>query len=400
MKNRKMNLATVLVIIGVLASAPVSAEDDEEDPRVKELTKRVELLEKQAELATQQKELVDAEAALIAARIDALGLPEFENTTELKGANAGQFEATLLASDSIAEAGETIAKKLEEKAAGKPIILLAGDEEVAWKASQFIRSQIDYRRRRLRELTDRIGTQPSVLMSVDPILFSAAITTAAKLFGQTTTVSAVAVSADDNLLARSVTLHLSAARHPDALVYVAPENSLLSEFGNLQYYVRAANQRAKDLGSTDAAKNEPLKSQLSSFKEEIEDAEKFADSLVAPDSKGNIPLYEAARYAGVLAGDAVIARVYSEYSGGSSVTKGNIGTFFGADPVKISGGLVASYSLSEPKTGAILTSGIVTCRTAFTSLRRVQDDSWREGRHSLCSPPPTNIDTESKTTSD
>jgi hypothetical protein len=100
---------------------------------------------------------------------------------------------------------------------------------------------------------------------------------------------------------------------------------------------------------------------------------------------GSIPIYEAARHLELLSGDALVARVHAEFAGGSVVNRQNLITFFGGDPVRTSGGLVASYTVTDPDSGAVLVAGVVSCRTVFASLREIQSSSWTDGFEPDCS---------------
>ncbi len=69
----------------------------------------------------------------------------------------------------------------------------------------------------------------------------------------------------------------------------------------------------------------------------------------------------------------------------------NLATTFGADPLKVSGGVVASYLLIDSSTGAATSGGVLTCNTTLASIRSVQERKWRNKAPmcvDLLAPPP------------
>ncbi len=61
-----------------------------------------------------------------------------------------------------------------------------------------------------------------------------------------------------------------------------------------------------------------------------------------------------------------------EKGGGSLLKRSNLWTALGAPTVGITGGLIVSYTLTEPRGGGFLQGGALVCRTALTNLRDVQ----------------------------
>lgn len=98
--------------------------------------------------------------------------------------------------------------------------------------------------------------------------------------------------------------------------------------------------------------------------------------MTTPDDKGVVPIVQAARYANLLGDERRVLRVNVDETGGSVVNTKNIATTFGVDPVKVSGGLLVSYTLTDPNMGRVLAGNVLHCRTTLASLRRVQEARW------------------------
>lgn len=404
------------------------------EAEVKLLEQEKALLEAQKNLLDAEKNTVASEKALLDQRFAALGLPEFVSKTELTGTNAGEMEAMLLGSAAINAAAEKIAASLEAAirprrvsgtqvvetrspppleltkaivsesrdegetpgglpAAGfdssgstvlqsppRPIVLLAGDETQSWGDALMTHGLIEQRRAqlelRLAGWTDDSKARPggnTAVTSADLII--PAISAAASLLSSETSVSAIKLSATDAMLMRAVASKLTDARRADALLIVDNSNPLLQDFASLQLALSGALEQKK--GVPDGKTLPPAREALwKALQEEIKLAQTLVKQLTTMAKDNTMPLYKVARYTALFEGNAVVATVHADFSGGSSVTTKNLWTYLGADPMRISGGLVASYTLTDPTTGKIIASGIVPCRTAFTSLRKVQEDRW------------------------
>ena len=44
--------------------------------------------------------------------------------------------------------------------------------------------------------------------------------------------------------------------------------------------------------------------------------------------------------------------------------------------MKVSGGLIASYTITDPSKGKVLDSDVLTCRTTLSRLRPIQEGDW------------------------
>ena len=106
----------------------------------------------------------------------------------------------------------------------------------------------------------------------------------------------------------------------------------------------------------------------------------FRTSVTTPNEKGAVPIVSAVRLDRLINTKPLILRVSVASAKGGIVTSKNLWTTFGADPVRVSGGVAISYLVTDPTTGATVDGNSLSCTTALTSLRRVQDGTWDQPR--------------------
>jgi hypothetical protein len=99
--------------------------------------------------------------------------------------------------------------------------------------------------------------------------------------------------------------------------------------------------------------------------------------ITTADASGAVPLAQAMRLEAMSRGNPRVLRVYVDRAGGSLVNRTNLLTTLGmADPVRVSGGMFASYTLTAPASGRVLSADVITCRTTSTRLSSVQRGVW------------------------
>ncbi len=98
----------------------------------------------------------------------------------------------------------------------------------------------------------------------------------------------------------------------------------------------------------------------------------FFARVTAPDSAGIVAVAQAALLEQRLPDKWLALRVHVEKAGGSLINRKNILTFFGFDPIRVSGGLVASYTILDPADGRVLGGGVLSCRTRVGKLSDIQ----------------------------
>ena len=166
------------------------------------------------------------------------------------------------------------------------------------------------------------------------------------------------------LLAAAVANRLDHAFLPSAAIAGEHDAKLIRSFKNLMDAADEAQEKAA------ADEQDELKALLARY-------DSLTTRLLTPDKAGVAPLAFAARLQKLLQGDPYVLRVNTEKAGGTLLKRTNVVTAFGGESVFVSGGLVSSYQLTDPRTGEMIGAGVVTCRTTLTSLKRVQNASWQ-----------------------
>lgn len=319
-----------------------------------------------------QKDRINAEADRDRARITSLGLPSFEGKTTLKDSNAGKLEAMLLASDALGGAVKIIATD----AKAGPYLVLAGDENVDFSVAESM----------LLEVTSVRGLFAAALEKPRPAAADvaggiAAISAVAGLLRSETEVSAIDLTASmpHRLLAAAVASQVNGYL-PSAMIRSPAANSgqpaspLATEWSRLSADAEqgAATRKAMGDKPKDKEKAARLDHALARFKS-------LFDRATTANAAGIAPITAAIRLERLALAAPKVLRVHAEYTGGTFVSTKNLATMVGFDPMKVSGGVVVSYSVTDPVAGKVEAHHIINCRTALTSLRRVQAGKWNRG---------------------
>ena len=192
----------------------------------------------------------------------------------------------------------------------------------------------------------------------------AAIASLIGLMKSETQLDAVSQTVDAKLLAAAVAGQLKNAVIPSAAISEVSDAALINSFENL-------------MAAADEASNHASKDQLDELKTLITRYDALTSRLLTPDKEGIAPLAAAARLQSLNKNNPDVLRVNTEQAGGTLVKRTNLFTALGGEAVFISGGLVSSYRLTDPKTGDVVVAGVITCRTTLSSLRKVQEASWK-----------------------
>ena len=380
-----------------LLATPGYAQTATEAERLEEIARlnaQSALATAQAGAATAETTRINAEAGRDKARIQSLGLPSFEGTTTLSGTNAGAMEATMLAMHALQSAADQISESVcligvtprqlsdlsdENKKKPKcavfpntqPYLVLAGAEAVDFSPVSVIDAQIWGLRAEFLAAGIDLQTQDHRLRLFSGVTTGiAALSAIAGMLRSETTVSAVELSAvGDRALAGAVAGRLGNTYLPSAAIGPVKTTSRL--FIDLAELVRLRQQAASKLATeTDTARKAALTAVIARF-------DAFSAKVTTPDDKGVVPIVRAARLDELDALRPNILRVYVDKAGGTFVNTKNINTFFGADPLRVTGAVVASYTVTKPELGSVTSSNIYVCRTALTRLRPVHDASWK-----------------------
>ncbi|WP_404368033.1 hypothetical protein AB5I39_13980 [Sphingomonas sp. MMS24-J45] len=372
---RKIKSAQIVaVILAAMVSTGTKAAQD--DPNAATVAETARLSSETALINARAAEK-NAEAALTKAKIDALGLPSFSGTTSL-GSGAGSIEATILATAALNKAAEYISLRKPGLGVGKGYLVLAGDESARFDLLGTVRAQLDGLRQAFSNAGINARPSPNRLT---PQMAVAAVSAVAGLFRAETTVSGIDMTAlTPRALATATTQRLGNAYLLSVPTFPADEmlddgkdwagQTILQRVDTLsglrEGAVTARNALPKEPKGAQATKAARLDAAVSRF-------DAFLAKATSPDDKGLVTIAEAARQERLKGKIGSILRVDLDKAGGSIVNTKNIATTFGVDPVKISGGLIASYSYTDPSDGRVQSAGVLFCRTTLTALRHVQE---------------------------
>ena len=378
-KLLKRKLIATLIPATVIAS-PVVAEDS---PNA--------AIEAETARLTAESARINAEAALVAAKvardkaqIDNLGLPKFDNKTTLEE-GGGAIETSLLSTRAVQAAAKVISMKIAAKipttknnSCPKQVVVLAGNASLNLNSAATIESYIGYLDDALKEELSRSiggGRGPA---SIGVATVTAAISALSGLVGNEVSVKGVTLDEiNDQMLANAVAgsigncVYLPSAGKP----VVDIEASALAEaLAELQTNRRDAAVWIARLRKKPTPKQSEKATKLKLLGTEFDE---FYKKLSALDGNGNSMFINALLVEKLAKDQPYILRVVVNKAGGTITNSKNLGTFFGVDPVRVSGGLVASWAMVDSKTGFVKSSGIIACQTARVRLKHVQSGKWR-----------------------
>jgi hypothetical protein len=368
--------AALAAILAATTLAPVSvpAQTDE--------TERVKA---QAEL---ERARADRDRAA-ADRISALNLPNFEGNATLNQ-GAGAVEATMLTSRAVDRAAAMIVDRLP--AAGT-FIVLAGDETLDFGRIGAIDAELNAINVVFEQLETTVPheRQPQLdrrLRALPPVsAVIAAATAAAGLLRADTEVTAIDLPAISNrLFAAAVAGRLGTrAILPSAAIGTVEDDatggaewanmSLLQKLNGLVER-RRRMQAERDTIPVPNPKDPPVRhTELTAA---IARFDAFSARVTTADAAGAVPIVQAVRLQSLLRRNPQVLRVYVDRAGGNLISRTNILTTLGfKDPVRVSGGMLASYVLTDPSTGSVAGGDMISCRTVHARLRSVQRGVWR-----------------------
>ncbi|MES2442621.1 MAG: hypothetical protein V4574_07300 [Pseudomonadota bacterium] len=359
----------------------------------------IDRLKLQVDLATQRVALASQQAALNKQEVDnikALGLPAFENKTAI-ASGGGEIETTIMGMHALGGAVTTIYDSLDPN---RTYLVLAGDETVNLSLAASIQAQMgalnnafkeaetEYQKaKKAATANGRRGGATVEFLSVGVAPVIALVSAFAGLLGSDSSVSSVALGAISNRMLASalaarlkergylsttpVAIELTLKEGPSAWA----DKSFLERFNTLAKLNGDARLHRAELGDKPEG---TAKAAAVALDQVIALYAAFHASVTTPNDTGAVPLVTAARLAALLATNPLVLRVAIDSARGGIITTKNLWTTFGADPVRISGGLAVSYLVTDPKTGATVGGNSMSCTTALTSLRRVQAGTWRE----------------------
>jgi hypothetical protein len=140
--------------------------------------------------------------------------------------------------------------------------------------------------------------------------------------------------------------------------------------------------RAEQERSALDAENDNHDRAIAALDSALERYRNFFTRVTTADDDNIVPIVYAARLQQLLPAGRQVLRVYVDEASGSLLRIQNIGTMLGADPLRVSGGSVISFLVTDPRTGQVQTAGVLTCTSALATLRQVQSGRWRPRRSS------------------
>lgn len=139
----------------------------------------------------------------------------------------------------------------------------------------------------------------------------------------------------------------------------------LDEVAVCEAALRAEIQRQTPANQTDAQK-----ARVAEMAPVLTHIGSFNTRLTTPATDGKILLGAVLRQSLLQSTSSpYVLRVRVDRAGGTMITAKNLWTALGAPAIRLSGGVIASYSLSNRRSGRILLGGTVICRTGLTGLR-------------------------------
>ena len=318
------------------------------------------------------------------------GTPKFDGKQTINP-GAVAIESTMLASTAVDAAATKIAQHVVDVGVmdvrAKNVLVIGGAENLDFSQVLMIQTEMAAIHEQL-ELAIPAPPSGSFQSNAVPLTAAAIIPALAGMMRSDTEYSAQAVTLDPRILPSAVAAKLGErAKLFSAAIGANGESALLSDFKALGTLAARA-QRIHDQLAKVLTKNSPDQDQLvvARLLAALTRYNAFAARVTTSD-KGVVPLAAAARLAQLIDKKPLILRVNTESVGGSTVKRTNLLTYFGFDGLSISGGLVASYQLTDPDSGRVTATGVVTCRTALTKLKSVQDGSWKARNRPADQPP-------------
>lgn len=297
-----------------------------------------------------------------------------EKPSDTIATNGGDMEAAILSAGAIGKAGASIAGQTQANAA---YVVLGQDDTLSLDSYLAFEGEVYGIE---AQLNAALGIAPSREPDESGGTgFVAAATGALSLLSSLlrseTEISSLSGGLDDDrLLALAVAGRLGGRG-------IVPSAVIVSGFkpGNAVYdKLDALAKLRSDLASNDE-ESDAKTAALAHYDE-------FISALTKADDKGALLLVSVLQgqvMASALQNKAKVIRVHIDKSGGTLLKRKNLAVALGASAIGVSGGLVASYSISDPGTGTVNVSGLVVCRTGVMPFKKVHQ--W-DGSGTNCDP--------------
>jgi hypothetical protein len=393
----------------LLAVGPAIAQDEDDASEVDALTEQVELLKAKTDLAN---------ARLDYAKVVLDQLPSYDGTVTTDS-GTGKFESTLLA----ASAMSTVANEIANLEMRSPILVLAQDEPFAFGLPFALGSEMVQLRERV--VSDEVCGSPCLIAPkpaapgaalVPPAVAVAAIAALGGMLRSDVTLKNVdATAVDSAMLASAVAANINnstdedgqarvadvLAGSPGAKINLEPANliafnaasewkdtgNLAPKYAWLASALGLARQHLRTISATARLKKANEK-KIALLTQWIKDFEEFRGRATKAGDDAPAPLAEAIQAEQLESANTII-RVSVDLAGGTLKTSKNIATFFGADPMKITGGVLARYTVYDVPTNGRARPvqwGMWSCESDHLRLKEVRSASFTVGSASANAP--------------
>lgn len=348
-------------------------------------------------IATSDPALAENDAAKTGL-IAALGIEAASGKTTIAG-GAGAIEAGLLSSDAMLRAGAIIASITNEAAGSGNVLVMSRDQQVSLAMVRVVQDRIQA----VRDLLGRTPCPPppapppppkageqQTFIRITPSAVTPYLSDIAGAIATDTTIAPVAFTTDDRMLVNAVLMGRSEVRYRAAMAWqpVTGSEPKTSKPSTTASFI-VPNEIA------DVTASSPIRTAYDGMQREanakrgcsgdavkgaISAADALTNSLNAAEKGAQSPLVTAMQLDGFAAAYAkaggpatYILRIAIEQTGGTAITRSGIIYTVGFPGASVvSAGVLVSFRLVMPQTGAIIRSGVVRCAVPQTRFGKVQ----------------------------
>lgn len=317
-------------------------------------------------------------------QITALGLPKFDGTAKLEN-GGGAMEISVLASAALMQAtGEIVGVERND------LILAAGEMPPRGDIAALREAQTRLTAA-LRDISTqcpssaqpgkpgKVGVAAVGVVSAIGTVVSAATALAGMFRSERTYTGIAAENVSAALFADMLAAAKSARRGDTPLPVASVDGGLASQIRAAQTSLENARRdvarKRADLETKAADKRSPAESAcLAAATAGLQAAERYDAIWTAPGDDGDSRYQKVLRFMALLEGTTGIVQVNVK-AGGTAIQSKDIGTFFGADPLRLTGQLWVSWTRYALSGDTIATKsptgGIVVCGSRRMSMTDV-----------------------------
>lgn len=352
-----MNKTNIFLASATLVFATTVSAQDQQSPA------RLEEIQAERDLVKARTELVEAEQNRAAQALAPLQELADQGKNEL-GSNGGNQEGAYLATLATRAAAFVINKKVSGK--GSQYIVLSGDDQLSFDSLIAFRFETRGLLRAFDATLAQQNVQECQLGAKDgtgsrSAAFIGALGSVLGLLQSETKVSGINSLSTNSLLLSALT-----ALSPNQ--YVVPSDILIPIERRDSETVRRLSKLEECLVKAREILPELSKDRKERIKTLIGTASTYLADLLSA-KNGKVKLATIIREAEIARGDRKVLRINLERSGATLMTRRNLFTALGARAIGVSGGVSATYRLTDFRDGSILSSGVIVCRTKVKDIK-------------------------------